>query len=99
MLVSIATQSFGCKIQRLIPRRLAKYRRRIAGINDMQRILGDSVSPDQRLQQALRVVYVIEAEAALDAEPAVVRRAVAAHHAQHTVVTHVIGRLTADATV
>jgi hypothetical protein len=45
------------------------------------------------------VVHVVEAEAALDAQPAMVGRAVAAVDADDALVAHVVGELAADAAV
>ena len=53
--------------------------------------------PHQRLGQAMRVVDVVEAEAALDAEPVVIGRAVAAFGIDHLLVLDLVGHLAADA--
>ena len=58
-----------------------------------------AVLADHRLQQPLRVVHVIEAEAALDAEPVLVGRAVLAGDVEQLVVLDVIGELAADAAI
>ena len=52
---------------------------------------------DQRLRQPMRMMDVVEAEAALDAEPVVVGRAVAALGVDHLVILDLIGDLAADA--
>ena len=56
-------------------------------------------APDQRLGQPLRMVRVVEAVAALDAQPLVVGRAVAAFDVEDLVVLDVVGQLAADAAV
>ena len=40
--------------------------------------LGDAVLANERLREPMRMGHVVEAEAALDAQPVLVRRAVAA---------------------
>ena len=61
---------------RLLPRRLAKVRRGVGGI-DVQ-IFFQALLPDERLGQAVRMADIVESESALDAQPLLVRRAVAA---------------------
>src|SRR6202035_5403154 len=58
-----------------------------------------AVLADHRLQQALRIVHVIEAEAALDAEPVLIGRAVLAGDGDDLVVLDLVGELAADATI
>ena len=53
--------------------------------------------PHQRLGQAMRMMDIVEAEAALDAEPVVVGGSVAALGIDHLLVLDLIGDLTADA--
>ena len=60
---------------------------------------GDPVLADQRLGQPVRVVDVVEAEAALDAEPVVVGRPVLAVDRDDAVVLDLIGQLAADAAI
>ena len=74
-------------------------RERIGGIHREVGRLGHALAADQRLRQAVRVRDVVEAEAALHAQPLVIRRAVAALDADDLVVVHVIGELAADAAV
>ena len=60
---------------------------------------GDAVAADQRLRQPVGVVDVVEAEAALDAEPVLVGRAVAAVDVEDPVVLDVHRGLAADAAI
>src|SRR5690606_10376229 len=50
------------------------------GVDEPVRVLGHALPADQRFREPLRVVHVVESEAALDAEAAVVGRAVPALH-------------------
>ena len=59
-------------------------------------VLRDAVLADQRLGQPVGVVGVVEAEAALDAEPVVVGRPVAALDRDDAVVLDLVGQLAAD---
>ena len=63
---------------------------------DIDVVLRDPLLADQRLGQPVRVVRVIEAEAALDAEPVVVGRPVLALDRDDAVVADLVGQLTAD---
>ncbi len=65
-------------VERLFPGRLAEMRPRVGRIDELVRHLRHAVLADHRLQQALRIVHVVEAEAALHAEPVLVGRAVLA---------------------
>ena len=66
------------QFQRLLPARFAEHGERIRGIHHEVGGLRHAGLADQRLRQPLRMVHVVEAEAALDAQPLVVRGAVAA---------------------
>ena len=80
-------------IERLLPARRAEMRPRITGISRVVRALADAVLADQRLRQPMRMVHVVEAEAALHAQPVLVRRAVPARDVKQPVVLDVIGQL------
>src|SRR5262245_3021399 len=54
-------------VERLVPRRIAEMRVRISRINELVRHLRHALLADERLKQALRVVHIVEAEAALHA--------------------------------
>jgi hypothetical protein len=82
-----------------LPGRLAEHRERIRGIDGAVRILRHAVATDQRLGEPLRMRNVVEAEAALDAQPLVVRRPVAPLDAHDVVAADVVGDLAADAAV
>jgi len=93
----------GGQIECLVPARLPEHlgpARRI----DRHGTLGHPRQADQRARQAVGMVGVVEAEAALDAQPAVVGRAVAAGDVVDLlgalcVAADVQGQLAADAAV
>ena len=72
---------------------------RIAGVEGVVDVLRYAVLADQRLGEPLRIVDVVEAETALDAETLVVRRAVLAADIEQLVVLDVVGELAADAAI
>ncbi len=81
-------------------RRLAKHRQRIGRIHRRSR--RDFGTPGLRISGLVRRcgwLHVVEAEAALDAQPLVVGEAVAALDAHDAVVLDVVGELAADAAV
>ncbi len=71
----------------------------VAGPSSKSARLGASARRISGMRQALRVVRVVEAVAALDAQPLVVGRAVAAVDVEDLVVLDVVGELAADAAV
>src|ERR1700722_517391 len=99
LLVANLDETFRGDVERLFPGRFAEVRERICGIDLVVGILLHSRQPYQRLGQAVRVMDVVEAEAAFDAESVVVGRAVAALGIDHLLVLDLIGDLTAHATV
>src|SRR5689334_16570092 len=70
-------QSRGRAIERLFPRGLAEVSPRIRGIHLVVGFLRDVVEADQRLRQPMRMVNVVESEAALDAKTVAVGGSVA----------------------
>ena len=80
-------------------RRFAEHVHHAVRVHREVAVLGRVGAPDQRLGQAMRVVRVVEAVAALDAQPLVVGRAVAAFDVEDLVVLDVVGELAADAAV
>ena len=92
-------QALGGAVERLLPGRRAEMRPWIGRIDQIVGGLGDAVLAHQRLRQAMRMAHVVEAEAALDAEPVLVRRAVAAADVEQLVVLDVVGELAADAAI
>ena len=68
----------GGEVQRLVPAGFAEDLAPVQVAVQVVGVLGHAGLADQRLGQARRVVRVVEAEAALDAQAAVVGRAVAA---------------------
>src|SRR6184192_4051803 len=65
--VADAFQAIGGQLERLVPTRLAKYFRPVAGIDGEIRRLLHARLADQRLGEAVRMVRVVEAVASLDA--------------------------------
>ena len=97
LLVADFHEALGGDIQRLFPRRFAEMRERIGRIDLVVGVLLRIRQPHQRLCQPMRVMDVVETEAALDAEPVVVGRAVAAFGVNDLLVLDLIGDLAADA--
>ena len=82
---------------RLLPRRLSKVRRGVGGI-DVQ-ILFQTFPSDERLGQAVRMADIVEPEPALDAQPLLVCRAVAAVDELDAPFLDLVSDLAADAAV
>ena len=85
-----ALESVGSRVQCLLPSRRPEDLLEIAGVEKLHRFR-HPFAPDQRLGEAFRMVDVIEAEAPLHAESALVRRTLAALHAQDAVLLDVVG--------
>src|SRR6185369_13197406 len=83
----------------LLPRGFAEHVAPTRGIDGEVGGLGHAFLADKRLREAMRVLHVVESEAALHAQALMVRGAVAAIHAHDRVVLHVVGELAADTTV
>ncbi len=92
-------QAGGGALHRLFPGRFAEMRPRVCRIDQIVGGFADAVLAHHRLRQALRIADVVEAEAALDAEPVLVGRAVAADHVDELVVLDLVGELAADAAI
>ena len=92
-------EAAGGDLERLLPAGLAEMRPGVARVDAGIDRLGRVLAADQRLGQALRAVGVVEAEAALDAQPVLVGRPVAAGDEGDLVVADMIGDLAADAAV
>ena len=99
VVVADAPQRAACQCQRLLPARLAEGFQRIGRIHRALGILGHALLADQRPREPLRVMDVVEAEAALHAQPVVIGRAVASFDAHDLVVLDVIRELAADAAI
>ena len=97
LLVADFDETLGRDVERLFPRRFAEMREGIGRIDLVVGILLRVRQPHQRLGQAMRMMDVVEAEAALDAEPVVIGRAVAALGVDDLLVLDLIGDLAADA--
>mgnify|MGYP006201356311 CR=1 FL=1 len=70
---------------------------RVGRVRQRIRVLCNALASHKRLQQALRVMDVVEAETALYAQAAEVRGAVPTHHPQYAAVPHVVAGLAPDA--
>jgi len=97
LLVADLDEALGGDVERFIPGRFAEMRERIGGIDLVVGILLRIRQPHQRLGQPMRMMDVVEAEAALDAEPVVIGGSVAALGIDDLLVLDLIGDLTADA--
>ncbi len=86
-------------LHRLFPGRFAEMRPGVRGIDEVVGMFGNPLLAHERLGEALRVAHIVEAEAALDAEPVLVRRPVAAGDGEQLVVLDLVGELAADAAI
>src|SRR5262249_61494611 len=71
----------------------------IGGVDGVRGVLGHTVLAHEWLHEAMRMGHVIEAEAALDAEPVLVGGAVAAPDAEGLVILDVVGGLAPHAPI
>ena len=92
-------QAMRGKVQRLVPARLAELRAPVGGPAGKRGILGRAGAADQRHGEPGRMVRIVVAVTALDAEPAGIGRAVAAIHPDDAVVLDPIAELAADAAI
>ena len=100
MLVADGLEAAAGEGNGFVPARLAEdvhHARRVH--HEVARLRRRILAPDQRLGQALRVVRVVEAVAPLDAQAALVGRAIAALDEEDLVVLDVVGQLAADAAI
>src|SRR5205823_12367691 len=89
-------QPRGGAIERLLPARGAEMRPGIGGSDGVVGVFGHAGLAHERPGETVRMAHIVEPEAALDAEPVLVRRAVAATDAKELVVLDVIGELAAN---
>ena len=99
LFVADPAQPAGGALQCLLPARLPEVFERVRRVHDNIGGFRDIVAPDQRFRQALRAVGIVEAEAALDAQPLLVGRAVASVDVEQLAVLQVVGDLAADAAI
>ena len=97
LLVADPDQAACRDVERLLPGGFAEMRERIGRIDLVVGILLRIRQPHQRLGQPMRMMDVVEAETAFDAEPVVVGRPVAALGVDDLLVLDLIGDLAADA--
>src|SRR5271166_4072243 len=96
--VANASVALGGAIERLFPGGLPEVSIRVGRV-DIGVVLRHPFFPNQWLSQPVGVRDIIEAEAALDAEPVVVGGAVMAVDRDNMVVADLVGQLTADAAI
>ena len=99
LLIADLEESLGGDVECLLPGGFAEMRERVGRIDLIVGILLHIRQPHKRLGQAIGMVNIVEAEAALDAEPVVIGRAVAALGIDHLVVLDLVGDLAADAAI
>src|SRR5262249_58679843 len=97
MFLGYSGKSLGRNVQRLVPACLAKMRERVRGI-DIKPFLQPGLS-DQRLHQPLRILHIIEAKSAFDAQSILIGVAVATLDEGDCVVLDLIAYLAADTTI
>ena len=97
--VTDALESACGALQRLVPRRLTEILGHLVALDLQIGVLGHAVTPDQRLGQAIGVMNVIKAEAALDAQAVLVGGPVAAVDRDDAVTLDVHFGLAADAAI
>ena len=97
MRVAQRAQAAGSQGQGLVPARLAEHRPPVTGPIQRLPVLGRARLADQRHRQALGMVGIVETEPALDAQPTLVGRAVAAVHSDDALVLDLVGHLAAHA--
>ncbi len=97
LLVTDLDEALGRDVERLFPRRFAEMRERIGRVDLIVGVLLRIRQPHQRFGQAMRMMNVVEAEAALDAKPIVIGRAVTAFGVNHLLVLDLVSHLAADA--
>ena len=86
-------------VQRLLPGGLAEVGPGVGRVHLVVRVLGHALQPDQRRGEPVRVLDVVGAEAAFDAQAVVVRRAVAAFGVDDLVPLDLVADLAAHAAV
>ena len=101
MLIAQLLERVRCQIERLIPTRRPEYAGPVSAVAiqglQQRRILGHTLTANQRHRQALRTVHIVEAEAALDAEPLRVGGTLASEHANDFVVFDLVAQQATDA--
>src|SRR6478736_8940627 len=97
MFLSYLGKPLGCDVQRLVPACLAKMRERVRGIDIKP--FWQSGLPDQRLHQPLRILHIVEAKSAFDAQAILIGVAVATLDEGDCVVLDLITDLAADTAI
>ncbi len=92
-------ETVGGKVQRLFPGRFAESAKGVGRVDGEIGRFRRICLADQRLGQAVLVLRIVETIAALDAEAAVVGRAVLAGDLDDVIVLDVIGQLAADTAI
>ena len=99
LVVADAAQAARGALQCLLPARFPEIFERVRRVHDDVGRFRRIVAPDQRSGQPLRAVGVVEAEAALDAQPLFVGRAVPPVDIEQLAVLQIVGDLAADAAI
>src|SRR5262249_21555336 len=97
--ISNGLKAAGCTGERLLPTGGTEMRPGVGGIDGVVGVLGHAILAQERSREAGRMGHVVEAEAALDAEPILVCRSVAAADVEQLVILDVVGELAPDAAV
>ena len=84
------------QIERLLPARLAEHFQGVGRVHDEVGTLGHTGLADKRFGQTLGMGNIIEAIAALDAQPPMIRRTIAPLDGQNAVVPDLVGELTTN---
>src|SRR4051812_12186946 len=92
-------EACGRALHRLVPGRRAEMRPWIGGVDEIIGGLADAVLANHGLRQALRIGDVVKAEAALDAEPILIRGAVAAGNIEELIVPDLVRELAANTAI
>src|SRR6516165_8871696 len=72
---------------------------RIGRVDDILGVLAHAIFADERVQQAMGMMHVVEAKAALDAQAVLIRWAIAAAHIEQLTLLDVIGELASHAAI
>ena len=86
-------------VEGLLPARLPEHLRPVVGIDHEVLVLLHPLPTDEGLGEPVLVLHVVEAIAALHAQPVAVRRAAAPLHPEDPVVLYVVGEQAADPAV
>ena len=95
--VAQTNQLARCVGQSLFPRRFTEHFAPVCWVSNNKFVFNHAFFANQRHSQTLVVVRIVKTKAAFDAQPVVVRRAIAAIHTHNCVVFDVVGQQATDA--